>query len=32
MEIVLIPGIESGRHYVGKLEVKRVRDEKRNRD
>ena len=26
MEIVLIPGIESGRHYVGKLEVKRVRD------
>ena len=25
MEIVLIPGIESGRHYVGNLEVKRVR-------
>ena len=32
MEIVLIPGIESGRYYVGKLEVKRVRDENRNRD
>ena len=32
MEIVLIPGVESGRHYVGKLEVKRVRDENRDRD
>jgi hypothetical protein len=32
IEIVLIPGIEFGRHYVGKLEVKRVRDEKGNRD